>query len=69
MSSTTTSSITWVDATLELPDDDTTVLLALEDGEVWTGFRDAGAWCYVTADPVESTVTHWAAFPAPPTNH
>jgi len=56
----------WVDARSELPDDDMTVLLALDDGEVWTGFMDDGVWRYVSADAIEATVTHWADFPAPP---
>lgn len=61
-----TCSVFWVDARRELPDDDMTVLLALDDGEVWTGFMDAGIWRYVSADAIESTVTHWAEFPDPP---
>ena len=56
----------WVDAAVELPDDDMAVLVALDDGEVWTGFRDAGQWRYVSADLIEAGVTHWAEFPAPP---
>ena len=60
------SSVEWVDATKQLPDDDMTVLIALEDGEVWTGFMDSGVWRYVSADAIEGTVTHWAEFPAPP---
>lgn len=62
--------IVWKDATKELPDDDMAVLIALSDGEVWTGFHDAGEWRFVSADPVDqgdgTTVTHWADFPAPP---
>lgn len=60
------STIVWVDSRKELPDDDITVLVALADGEVWTGFHDAGQWRYVSADPIESEVTHWASFPEPP---
>lgn len=51
----------------QLPDDEATVLIALADGEVWTGFLDAGEWRYVSADLVEARVTHWAHFPNPPT--
>lgn len=57
----------WHNAKLSLPDDETTVLVCMEDGEVWTGFRDAGVWRYVSAELVETTVTHWAEFPEPPT--
>lgn len=54
------------------PDDDMTVLIALSDGEVWTGYRDAGDWRFVSGDLVSqgsATVTHWAEFPDPPTSH
>ena len=60
------STIIWHDAALDLPDDELTVLVALDDGEVWTGFLDAGQWRYVSADLIEPTVTHWAEFPLPP---
>lgn len=56
----------WKPTSEELPDDDMTVIIALEDGEVWTGFMDAGLWRFVSADPVESEVTHWMEFPEPP---
>ncbi len=60
--------INWIDASVELPDAEMTVLLALSDGEVWAGFHDGDdGWRYVSADKIESvTVTHWAEFPAPP---
>ena len=64
--STVSSSVEWVDASKQLPDDDMTVLIALDDGEVWTGFMDSGVWGYVSADAIEGNVTHWAEFPAPP---
>ncbi len=60
------TTITWIDATAELPDDEMTVLVALESGEVWTGFRDGGWWRYVSADLIGEPVTHWAEFTAPP---
>lgn len=56
----------WMPVEKDLPDDDLTVLLALEDGEVWTGFRDAGVWRYMSADLIEGIVTHWMEFPEPP---
>ena len=61
------ATILWNSTQTSLPDDDITVLLSLEDGEIWTGFLDAGQWRYVTADPIEAKVTHWANFPPPPT--
>jgi len=57
---------TWNAVKDRLPDDEMTVLLALADGEVWPGFREAGKWYYVSADPVGVEVWHWAEFPAPP---
>lgn len=59
------TSITWIPTASALPDDDMTVLIAV-DGEPWTGFRDAGQWRYVSADPVEGVVSHWAEFPEVP---
>jgi hypothetical protein len=63
--------IFWIPSDKEMPDDGMAVLLALSDGEVWTGYVDAGHWLFITGDPVDQgngvTVTHWADFPAPPT--
>lgn len=56
----------WISTAEQLPDDEQTVLIAMEDGEVWTGFMDAGEWRYVSADPVGCAVTHWREFPEPP---
>lgn len=66
ISSAPQSEVKWIAAAAEFPDDDLTVLVALEDGEVWTGFRDAGRWRFVSADLIHARVTHWAEFPAPP---
>lgn len=59
-------SIVWKKVSDELPDDDVTVLIALADGDVFTGFLDAGDWRYVSADLIDVPVTHWANFPYPP---
>lgn len=57
----------WIDAAAALPDDDTLVLIALEDREVWPAFRDYGRWCYSSGMPVEpASVTHWMHLPAAP---
>ena len=58
--------ILWRSPKEEMPDDDQTVLLHLEDGEIWTGFRDGKAWRYVSADRIDASVLHWASFPEPP---
>lgn len=56
----------WRPVEIELPDSDTTVLVHLEDGEVWTGFLDGTTWRFVSADTIDGEVLHWAHFPAPP---
>lgn len=64
------TSIRWIDASKKLPDDETTVLIALSDGEVWTGFHEDGQWRFVCAELVDqgdgTTVTHWAHIPEHP---
>lgn len=61
-----TGTITWTKCSEALPDDDEIVLLAFTDGEVWTGFRDADDWRYLSADLIEGGVTHWSHLPAHP---
>ena len=57
----------WTDAAAALPDDDTLVLVALHDGEVWPGFRAAGTWRFADAMPIKSErVTHWMHLPPAP---
>lgn len=57
----------WTDAAAALPDDDTLVLIALADSEVWPGYRDGDIWRYVDAMPIRSErVTHWMPLPAAP---
>lgn len=57
----------WTPTTESLPDDDTLVLIALNDDEVWTGFRDGGIWHYVDAMPIDAErVTHWMHMPPLP---
>jgi hypothetical protein len=61
----TTNAWNTVEATL--PDDQLLVLIALNDDDVWTGYRDAGVWRYVDAMPiVTERVTHWMRMPAAP---
>ena len=61
-----TSTNAWIDADIELPDDEENVLIAFADGEVWTGFRDGDNWRYTSADLVTTEVTHWQRLPEPP---
>ena len=61
------ASIAWTKCSDVLPDDDESVLLACEDGEVQVGFRDAGVWRYLNFDPIQRcAVTHWAELPDHP---
>jgi hypothetical protein len=56
----------WIPTSESLPDDEECVLIAMEDGEVWTGYTEAGEWFFVSADKVGSNVTHWMRFPDVP---
>lgn len=57
----------WIGVAAALPDDDTLVLIALVDGEVWPAFRDYGRWCYSSGMPVAPVqATHWMHLPAAP---
>lgn len=57
----------WIATTERMPDDDEAVLIALADGEVWTGFHDGDhGWRFVSADLVGSEVRYWMQFPEPP---
>lgn len=56
----------WIPVSQALPDDDATVLVHMADGEVWTGYLDAGSWRFVSGDRIESPVLHWRPFPDPP---
>jgi hypothetical protein len=57
----------WVPVTECLPDANTLVLLALNDDDVWPGFRDGDTWRYVDAMPISvERVTHWMHMPPAP---
>jgi hypothetical protein len=61
------TALEWVNVAHQLPDDDTLVLLALNDDDVWPGYRDGDAWRYVDAMPITTErVTHWMHMPAAP---
>ena len=63
-----TETITWHDATRELPDDDTTVLVQSPDSSepVWPGFHDELGWHHVENAVATITVTAWADMPTGP---
>ncbi len=57
----------WTSTADQLPDDDTMVLIALTDGEVWPGYLDGTTWRDTNAYPIEAArVGHWMHMPAPP---
>lgn len=46
---------------------DAAVLIAMDDGEIWTGYMEGEQWHYVSSEPITSArITHWMDFPAPP---
>lgn len=58
----------WTPVIEGLPDDEALVLIALnDDADVWTGFRNGGAWHYQDAMPIDvERVTHWMPLPVGP---
>ena len=62
----TINTITWIPVSKELPDDEETVMVALDDGEVWLGFHSETRWSAVDADLFQAEVTHWARMPEGP---
>ncbi|WP_119157459.1 hypothetical protein [Caldimonas tepidiphila] len=64
----TTETITWHPVAEQMPDGDTTVLMALEgdDEPTWPGFYAGGGWYYVSGGRVAGHVTDWADMPGGP---
>jgi hypothetical protein len=63
--------ITWTDANIQLPDDNTTVLIFAPgaDEPVWMGYHEYKNWYYAEGDALKpGAVTHWATFPNGPNN-
>ncbi len=56
----------WIDVQDHLPDDETRVLVAFDDGEVDVAYRDADRWLGAMDSVLETAVTHWADLPEPP---
>lgn len=61
----------WVSVEDHLPDDDTTVLVHVSNGEgepIWPGFHSGDQWFWADGSEVTAAecVTHWADFPEPP---
>lgn len=57
--------ITWIPVSIELPDDQETVLTNVpECGEpVWLGWYDDGTWHQIDGGEIAFPVTHWAKMP------
>jgi hypothetical protein len=49
-----------------MPDSDTDVIVATEDGHVEAGYHDGTDWRWLGAGVVQIGVTHWMPFPNPP---
>jgi hypothetical protein len=49
-----------------MPDSDTDVIVATEDGHVEAGYHDGNDWRWISAGVVQIGVTHWMPFPNPP---
>lgn len=58
--------VTWIPITRDLPDEESTVLVALEDGTVEAAFLESSIWRYLNADSIDEPVTHWAEYPDAP---
>ena len=59
--------IEWHDATKDLPDEDTTVLIiAGGDVEAWPGYLDGDTWRVADGMPVDTPVIYWAHLPQGP---
>ena len=64
------STITWIDTSVELPDDSITVLVALGSGAepTWIGYYDSAEDDWFNPDGMrfKSAVSHWAELPQVP---
>lgn len=56
----------WMSCSDSLPDDETTVLALMDDGEMWPAFTDGGEWYYSSGDVMGFHVSHWMYMPALP---
>jgi hypothetical protein len=60
------TTITWHKCSDQMPDDDESVLLATDDGEVVVGYHGDDEWWEYGLDTTIHCVTHWADLPAHP---
>ena len=61
------TTITWIPTDVELPDDSTVVLVALESGDepTWIGYYDSAECDWFNSDGMrfKSAVSHWCELP------
>ena len=68
----------WRSVDEDMPDDDQTVLVHTQEGEVWSAYFDAGQWrdesgaqikgqwLNENSDQLLSPIVHWMPYPKPP---
>ena len=56
----------WTHVDAAMPDSDTDVIVATEDGHVEAGFHDGKDWRWLNAGIIAIPVTYWMPFPNPP---
>ncbi len=64
-----TEAVEWQDASLQLPDSDTTVLVhcPISDDPVWLGYHDGEHWRSIDGQTLDDKfVDHWADLPEGP---
>jgi hypothetical protein len=61
--------MSWIETAKEMPDDESTVLIYVEQHTepVWMGYKDGDDWRTVDAELIQFPVTHWMPLPEPPT--
>lgn len=58
----------WISVAQSLPDKNTDVIVACEDGYVQAGYLEGRDWLWINSEKeIRIGVTHWRPFPEPPT--
>lgn len=63
-----TETITWIDASEQKPDVDTTVMVFVPEASepIWPGWWSGEEWVWAEGATIDDTVTHWAELPMGP---
>ena len=56
----------WTHVDVSMPDIDSDVIIATEDGEVGSAYDNGQDWHWMSGGTVKIAVTHWMPFPNPP---